>query len=157
MSPVRLLVRLMYTLVHFAATQGGISPTANELESDHSSARQTGIRGETYAYWYLRNEGYIVVRQNYRVPNRKGEIDLIAWDGPTLAFVEVKTRTTSTGEPPEAAVDSAKRQHLVEMAREYIARRKLKDVRSRFDVLAIEGRRGAEPQVRLHRAAFTIG
>lgn len=153
---MRLLARLMFTLVHFAARQSGIAPTVKELASNHSAARRTGIRGETYAYWYLRNEGYIVVRQNYRVPNRRGEIDLIAWDGPTLAFVEVKTRTTS-GAPPEAAVDSAKRQHLVEMAREYIARRKLKDVRSRFDVLAIEGRRGEEPQVRLHRAAFTTG
>lgn len=151
---MRLLVRLMFTLVHFAARQGGIAPTAEELASNGATARQTGIRGETYAYWFLRNEGYIVVRQNYRVPNRKGEIDLIAWDGPTLAFVEVKTRTTESGGPPEAAVDNAKREHLIEMAREYVSRRKLKDVRSRFDVLAIEGERGQEPQVRLHRAAF---
>ena len=151
-----LLARLMFTLVHFAARQSGIAPTAQEASSDHTKARETGIRGETYAYWYLRNLGYIVIRQNYRVPNRKGEIDLIAWDGPTLAFVEVKTRTTTTVAPPEAAVDSSKRQHLAEMAREYVARRKLKDVPCRFDVLAIEGRRGQEPQVRLHRAAFTF-
>lgn len=147
-----LLARLMFTLVHFAARQSGIAPTTNEIGSD--GARATGIRGETYAYWYLRNLGYIIIRQNYRVPNRKGEIDLIAWDGPTLAFIEVKTRTTPSGGPPEAGVDPEKQQHLVEMAREYVARRKLRDVRWRFDVLAIEGRRGEEPQVRLHRAAF---
>lgn len=150
-----LLARLMFTLVHFAAQQSGIAPTAKEAALDGAQARRTGIRGETYAYWYLRNQGYIIIRQNYRAPNRRGEIDLIGWDGPTLAFVEVKTRTTSSGGPPEAAVDAAKREHLVEMAREYIARRRLSEVRWRFDVLAIEGRRGQEPEVRLHRAAFT--
>lgn len=152
-----LLSKLMFTLVHFAARQSGIAPTAKEAAADGGArARQTGVRGETYAYWYLRNQGYVIIRQNYRVPSRRGEIDLIGWDGPTLAFIEVKTRTTPSGGPPEAAVDSAKREHLVEMAREYIARRKLVDVHSRFDVLAIEGRPGEEPQVRLHRAAFRL-
>jgi putative endonuclease len=56
-------------------------------------ARRTGVRGETYAYWYLRSRGYVFVARNYKPRGVKGEIDLIGYDGKTLAFVEVRTRT----------------------------------------------------------------
>ncbi len=51
------------------------------------------MRGETYAYWYLRKQGYIFVSRNYTLPGIKGEIDLVGYDGKTPAFVEVRTRT----------------------------------------------------------------
>jgi hypothetical protein len=57
------------------------------------------VRGETYAYWYLRKQGYIFVARNYTPRGIKGEIDLVGYDGKTLAFVEVRTRTIREGLP----------------------------------------------------------
>jgi hypothetical protein len=58
-----------------------------------TAARRTGVRGERYAYWYLRRMGYVFVARNYMPARAKGEIDMIGYDGETLAFVEVRTRT----------------------------------------------------------------
>lgn len=125
-------------------------------------ARRTGIRGETYAYWYLRRHGYIVVARNYMRSGVKGEIDMVGYDGQTLAFVEVKTRAAA--EPgkiapptPEQAVDDEKRRHLARMARQFLRARRIDSTSYRFDVLAIETRPGARPEVRLHKGAFAPG
>lgn len=56
-------------------------------------ARSTGVRGETCAYWYLRRHGYVFVARNYPPRGIKGELDLVGYDGKTLEFVEVRTRT----------------------------------------------------------------
>src|SRR5574341_1119063 len=125
-----MLSRIMFGLVNLAA-RNGLSAETSQPDAKQR-ARRTGIRGETYAYWYLRRQGYTVVSRNYRVPHRHGEIDLIGWDDDVLAFVEVKTRTTSTGGPPEDAVDHAKQRHVVGMAEDYLRRRNLADVRYRF-------------------------
>ena len=81
---------------------------------------QTGRRGEEDAYFYLRKLGYVMVARNWRSPRRKGELDLVGWDGHVLCFVEVKTRTTMDVVPAEAAVDAEKRAELSAMAREYL-------------------------------------
>ena len=137
----------MFGVLKYFASRGG-------LRGEDGSARQTGIRGETFAYWFLRQQGYVLVRRNYRVPNRHGEIDLIGWDGGVLAFVEVKTRTTAGPVAVEAAVDADKRAELVAMARDYLRQRRLADVSYRFDLVAIEALPGQAPQVRLHKGAF---
>jgi len=80
----------------------------------------TGRRGEEAAYFYLRRHGYTMVARNFRSPNRRGEIDLIAWHNNILCFVEVKTRTTHDVKPAEAAVDREKRHDLLAVAREYL-------------------------------------
>lgn len=144
----------MFGLVNLFARAGLRPEEAEDATEEGRRHRQTGICGETFAYWYLRRQGYLLVARNYRTPHRKGEIDLIGWDGTVLAFVEVKTRTTSSGGPPEQAVDAEKRDVLVGMARDYLARRGLADVRYRFDLLALEARAGAAPVVRLHKGAF---
>jgi putative endonuclease len=150
-----LFARAMFGLVNWAARRNGLAVASTAAgPEERSERRRTGLRGETFAYWYLRQLGYVVVRRNYRVPHRHGEIDLIGWDGPVLAFVEVKTRTTATGGPPEEAMDRAKQQEIVSMARDYLRRAKLADSRCRFDVVAIEARTGAAPVVRLHKGAF---
>src|SRR3972149_4800493 len=98
---LRLFARAVFGGVNFLAARRGRAPAAAE-EAD--ARRVTGIRGETYAYWYLRRQGYTIVRRNYRTPHRRGEIDLIGWGGPGLAFVGVKKRTPQTGRaPPPAA------------------------------------------------------
>jgi putative endonuclease len=86
----------------------------------------------------------------------KGEIDIIGYDGPVLAFVEVKTRSASDlpGSTPEDAVDSDKRRNLARMARQFLGSRRIDSANCRFDVLAIETRTGKRPIVRLHKSAF---
>jgi len=137
----------MFGVLKYFARRGG-------LRSEDGSTRQTGIRGETFAYWFLRQQGYVLVGRNYRVPNRRGEIDLIGWDDGVLAFVEVKTRTTESAVAAEAAVDADKRAELLAMARDYLRRRRLAEVSYRFDIIALEALPGRRPQVRLHKGVF---
>lgn len=130
---------------------------AHELsagKAGQSAARRTGIRGETYAYWFLRKHGYTLVRRNYRVPGIPGEIDLIGWDGSVLAFIEVKTRTGAQARSPEEAITPEKRRFLLRMAKQFLGRQKKSDVSSRFDVVAIEEPSPGKIEVRLHKNAF---
>ncbi|HYB62479.1 MAG TPA: YraN family protein [Methylomirabilota bacterium] len=153
---------VMFLLVNWAARRG----LAPELPSSGLAAKQQamqkGIRGETYAYWYLRRHGYVFVARNYTVPGLKGEIDLIGYDGPVLAFVEVKTRSTEATMPamagkPEDAVTHDKRRVLSRMARRFLVERRIPEAPCRFDVLAIEAAPGRRPTVRLHKDAFAGG
>lgn len=150
-----LFASAVFGVVNWLAARGGLRPEdAGTPDEDARQRRRTGVRGETLAYWYLRRLGYTVVRRNYRAPHRRGEIDLIGWDGDVLAFVEVKTRTTPTGGPPERGVDPGQQQELRAMARGYLTRRRLGTVPCRFDVVALEARPGAAPAVRLHKGAL---
>src|SRR6185436_9115518 len=90
--------------------------------------RRTGVRGETFAYWYLRRHGYIMVGRNFMVPGIKGEIDLIGYDGAVLAFVEVKTRTAERNVSglPEDAVTPDKRRLVSRMARQFLSERRIR-------------------------------
>lgn len=139
------LGRTVFTLVRWRARRG--------LAREGGTRQSTGIRGETYAYWFLRKQGYILVARNYQVPDLRGEIDLVGYDGEQLAFVEVKTRTGENAEP-EQAVTPEKQRILTRMARRFLADRHLNDVLWRFDVVAIHSRLGRPPEVRLHKDAF---
>lgn len=150
-----LFARAMFTLTAWLAARRGLRlPQEDGEETDPQRRRQTGISGEALAYWYLRCRGYTVIARNYRVAQPRGEIDLIGWDGDVLAFVEVKTRTTQTGGPPERAVDAGKQGLVQRAARHYLSRRRLADISYRFDVVALEAAPGGEPVVRLHKGAF---
>jgi hypothetical protein len=73
----------MFAIVDFAARKGLTEADAGDSpeESAKQRARRTGVRGETYAYWYLRRHGYVLVARNYTVPGVKGEIELAGYDG----------------------------------------------------------------------------
>ncbi len=152
-----LLARVIFGVVNWAARKG-LSPkeTSSAVDPSRAQARQTGIRGETFAYWYLRRHGYILIARNFTVPGVKGELDLVGYDGSVLAFVEVKTRASADNDfgKPEDAVTPDKRRHLSRMARHFLADRRIPEAQCRFDVLAIESRPGARPVVRLHKDAF---
>jgi putative endonuclease len=154
---VPLFAHLIFGLVNFAA-RNGLAETApaKSATGKKLQARRTGIRGETFAYWYLRRHGYILVARNFTVPGLKGELDLVGYDGPVLAFVEVKTRAGESKDfgTPEDAVTPHKKEVLVRMARQFMLERRIRNAQFRFDVLAIESRPGRRPLVRLHKDAF---
>jgi putative endonuclease len=146
-----LVARAIFGLVHLRARKGLAVPGA--AGSAKEQARAVGVRGETYAYWYLRRHGYVIVARNYSVSGVKGEIDLVGYDGPVLAFVEVKTRTGDRA-LPEEAITPEKRRSLARIAQRFLFDRRIAGAPYRFDVLAIESRPGGPPAVRLHKDAF---
>ncbi len=148
--------RMMFGLVSWAARKGLAAEAAASASGAKQQARQTGIRGETYAYWFLRRRGYVMIARNFTAPGIRGELDLVGYDGPVLAFVEVKTRAGASEEfgKPEDAVTLEKRRRLARMARHFLADRRISEAACRFDVLAIESRPGRRPVARLHKGAF---
>jgi putative endonuclease len=111
-----------------------------------------GRRGEDLAHRLLRSEGYTVVARNYRTNTGSGEVDIIAWQGETLVFVEVKSRRTDEFGPPESAIDLDKRTRLVRAAGNYALRANISWDKVRFDVVTIVS--GKPPEVRLFQDAF---
>jgi|SRR5579884_2051196 len=107
-------------------------------------------RSEINAAEYLRSQGYRVIASGYRV--QQGEVDLIAWDGEVLVFVEVKSRQNQ--DEPEAAVGATKRRRVIRAAKAYIARYKLQDKTHRFDIVAVNQAKKGGPTYRLLRDAF---
>lgn len=93
-----------------------------------------GSEGEDLAVRFLQKKGYRIVARNYRTP--VGEIDIIARDGDTIVFIEVKTRTDISFGYPFEAVNKRKRQKLKNLALLYL-KRQGKESPVRFDVLSI--------------------
>ena len=114
----------------------------------------TGLRGERAAYFWLRRRGYIVVARAWRSSRAPGDLDLIAWQGPTLCFIEVKTRTTRAVAPAHLAVDERKRRVLRRLARHYLRQLPSRDVATRFDILSIYFEPNLEPEFEHHPSAF---
>ena len=80
----------------------------------------TGIDGENAAFFHLMRKGYVVVARRWSSGTVPGDLDLIAWQGPLLCIVEVKTRTAHDIAAAEVAVDSHKRNTLRRLARHYV-------------------------------------
>lgn len=116
------------------------------LGADH------GRIGEDYAHRYLRGRRCTVVARNYRTRSGEAEIDIVAWDGPTLAFVEVKTRASAEHGQPESAVDAGKRERLEIAARDYARRAGIDWARTRFDIVSVV--LGNPPRIEWQRNAF---
>jgi putative endonuclease len=110
-----------------------------------------GKRGEQIAARHLRRRGYIVLARNVRVAG--AEIDLIALEGTTLVFVEVKTRSGVAAGTPQEAVEEKKRAQLRRAANAYLERRNARGIATRFDVIAIIGT-GRNRRLELIREAF---
>lgn len=155
---------LMFQAVRWAARRGlreeeSFSNAARlgAQSAKKLEARSTGVRGETYAYWYLRRQGYVFVAKNYTPRGIKGELDLIGYDGKTLAFVEVRTRTVKEDATalPELSVTREKQRVVVRTAQRFLAERHVEECPLRFDVVAIDNHPGKPPVVRLHKDAFS--
>jgi putative endonuclease len=114
-----------------------------------------GRRGEDLAHRFLQAQGMRIVARNYRTPSGRGEIDLVAWDGPTLVFIEVKARRSEEHGAPDRAVDGAKRRSLMGAAHGYARRAKVSWDNVRFDVVSVV--LGEPPSVTHRRDAFPPG
>jgi len=95
-----------------------------------------GDWGEWIALRHLTKHQFDVVARNWRI--RHGEVDLIAYDGDYLVFIEVKTRMGPTCLPPELNVDEVKKSQLEFLAHSFLCRHELTDLSVRFDLVAIE-------------------
>jgi putative endonuclease len=110
-----------------------------------------GDRGENVAARHLRNRGYKIIIRNFRC--ELGEIDIVARDGKTLVFVEVKTRAYDDP-APEDQVNPAKQHQLTRVAKLYLSRYGTPQPPSRFDVVAIVWPNGRDPLIRHTPHAF---
>ena len=97
--------------------------------------KSLGQRGEDAAARYLKRLGYHILARHCRT--RLGELDLIAADGRTVVFVEVKTRRTTDAGHPADAIDPRKEQRMTQAALAYLKAHGLLDYSARFDVVAI--------------------
>ncbi|MCX6338430.1 MAG: YraN family protein [Candidatus Aureabacteria bacterium] len=115
---------------------------------------QLGRQGEKLAERFLRGQGYRILARNYRCSC--GEIDLIARDGETVAFIEVKGKSTGRFGSPLEAVTARKRQRLVLVANHYLTACALHHMHTRFDVVGVCWTTGAAPSVMLVKDAFRV-
>jgi putative endonuclease len=112
-----------------------------------------GKRGEDLACRELERRGYAIIARRYRV--RGGELDVIARDGPTLVFVEVKTRAgVMFGEAVEA-VTPLKQLRMRRLAEEYLMRHHLSECPCRFDVVSVAVGAGM-PAIEVFQNAFDV-
>ncbi len=97
-----------------------------------------GITGEEEAFFYLRRHGYKVVARRWTSHGIRGDLDLIAWNGTLLCFVEVKTRSKHDLAAAEAAIDDTKRRVMRSLARRYVRQLPLSEFPAcRFDVISV--------------------
>jgi putative endonuclease len=113
-----------------------------------------GKLGEELACRELERRGYAILARRYR--QRMGEIDIIARDGRTLVFVEVKARDGRLFGEAADAVTWWKRRRIVQVALDYVTRRRLERQPCRFDVVSIHFDTG-EPVVQVFQNAFDAG
>ena len=125
---------------------------------------ELGARGEALAIEHLEQNGYRIVAANFSLPigrNRRdvvvnAELDVVAYDGPTLCFIEVKTRASDEIATPETNVDRRKRRQIARAARGYRRMFGLMDSPFRYDVVTVIGKPDdTRPRIQLHRAFWT--
>lgn len=124
-----------------------------EQSSEGPEHIQLGIWGEDLAAAYLRDKGYIILERDWHSVHR--DIDIIAQDGETIVFVEVKTRRNRDFGDPLQAIDSEKRHHLRLAMNHYIKYRKI-DNPFRFDVITVVGEMGSSMPEISHIDDFDI-
>jgi putative endonuclease len=117
------------------------------------TGKRTGKRGEELAAAHLAEAGYRIVERNYRC--FFGEIDIVAWEGETLVFAEVKSRRSEAYGPPQLAVGREKQKKISRIALHYLSEKGLRHCRARFDVVAVK-LLPQGPAIELIRDAFEL-
>ena len=99
------------------------------------STQALGLRGEEIACAYLEKKKYAIITRRFRM--FRGEIDIVARDGGTLVFVEVKTRADESFGRPEESVTPGKQRQIRKIAQGYLVENPLGDAACRFDVIEV--------------------
>ena len=114
---------------------------------------ELGRYGEDLAYKRIKRLGYRKIIRNYRCP--LGEVDLIANDGDTLVFIEIKTRRGKPTGYAKEAVDARKQRQLSKVALSYMKSNNCSDAKARFDVIAISIKED-KPEIEVVKNAFDL-
>ena len=114
--------------------------------------QQLGRRGERLAKQFLASHGYVIDEMNVRFP--VGEIDVVAWDGQALCFVEVRSASSNEWGGALESIGNRKRRHLIRAARWYLTRLRSLPEEIRFDVVAVDWSGPDAPRIELIRGAF---
>lgn len=131
----------------------------NIFDLSAPSTKSLGDYGEKLAAEFVERQGFRLVAANFLVPvgrNRRGvpvsaEIDLIAYEGETLCFIEVKTRRSADFAAPEAAVNLRKQRQIIRAARFYRQLFRLSKFPFRYDVVAVVAPENGAPKIELLR------
>ncbi len=126
------LLRIAFNRAAFCRPLTGIY---DRVDSYLFGPTKLGDQGERAAERHLLRQGWIIIERGYS--GRSGEIDLIAVDGQTIVFVEVKTRSSYRKGHPAEAVDDSKQRYLTQTAYAYLKKKQLIDCSFRFDVISI--------------------
>ncbi|MGH9340288.1 MAG: YraN family protein [Acidobacteriota bacterium] len=110
-----------------------------------------GTIGEWLALRHVRRLGWSIVARNWK--GRRGEIDLIAYDGPCLVFIEVKARNSPSPLLPEHSITARKEEKLEDLAMQFISGHELIHIPVRIDLVAIEVRNGRRFRLRHYTSA----
>jgi putative endonuclease len=106
------------------------------MENSQGKERQAlGAAGEELAALFLQRQNYRIMARNFRC--KGGEVDIIARDGRTLVFVEVKSRRSLAYGVPQLAVTPFKQRQISKAALTWLAKHNLHDAPARFDVIAV--------------------
>jgi putative endonuclease len=115
-------------------------------------SKDPGKLGEDLASVMLAEKGYKIIKRNFRFSH--GEIDIVAKDGDTLVFVEVKTRRSDEYGTPESALTPAKQKQIIKIAKAYLYINDISDIQCRFDVIGIIMPYNSAPQINHIENAF---
>jgi putative endonuclease len=113
-----------------------------------------GEMGESIAATFLKGAGFSIVERNFRCVC--GELDIVARDGRTIVFVEVKCRNNQNYGPPQLAVTPFKQRQISKAALVWLSKRRLYDAEARFDVVAIVLHESDLPEIEHIRNAFEL-
>ncbi|MEX0684745.1 MAG: YraN family protein [Balneolales bacterium] len=114
--------------------------------------QDTGQNGEDLAAEFLEDKGYVILDRNYKF--MRGEVDIIAYVGREIVFVEVKTRSSLRFGTPEEAVNEEKKVQIKKVAEAWLHERKMEGAPVRFDVISILEPKGKDKRIKHFEAAF---
>ncbi|HKF49413.1 MAG TPA: YraN family protein [Terracidiphilus sp.] len=124
-------------------------------ESQAPAHLKVGLSGEDAAFFALLRKNYTVVARRWSAGTLPGDVDLVAWQGPLLCFIEVKTRSARDTTPAEAAVDGNKRRVLRRLAKAYLRHLDQRETpQVRFDVISVYLVGGAKAEIEHFENAF---
>lgn len=124
------------------------------LAERFSSKKSLGDRGEDAAARYLKRRGFRILARGHDSP--LGELDIIAVEGRTIVFVEVKTRSSNDAGHPTEAIDARKERRMTQAALSYLKSKGLLQNAARFDVVAVTWPAGVRrPLIEHYKNAFS--